>query len=82
MDPIREPEWHTAAKKVGVAAAKAGVELPQITSHFNNFDFNQVRGNSQEMSMQQRKILQLLEGGFKGSVEDVLRAAGNPYEYE
>lgn len=51
------------------------VDMPPITSTFNNFDYTTVtKGSSQEMSLQQRKILQLLEGGFKGSVEDVLRA--------
>lgn len=55
--------------------AGASVDMPPITSTFNNFDYTTVtKGNSQEMSMQQRKILQLLEAGFKGSVEDVLRA--------
>jgi hypothetical protein len=54
----------------------ATVGAPPITSTFNNFDFSAVtKGSNQEMSLQQRKILQLLEGGFKGSVEEVIRAA-------
>ena len=52
------------------------MELPHITSTFNNFDYKEVtKGSTQEMSLQQRKILQLLEAGFQGTVEDVIRAA-------
>ena len=51
------------------------VEMPRITSTFNNFDYTAVtKGGNQEMTVQQRRILQLLESGFKGSVEDVIRA--------
>ena len=51
------------------------VDVPRITSTFNNFDYTAVtKGSTSEMSLQQRKILQLLESGFKGSVEDVIRA--------
>lgn len=64
---------HTGGNRPSLPPA---VEVPHITSTFNNFDFMAVtKGSSQEMSLQQQKILQLLEGGFKGTVEDVIRAA-------
>ena len=56
------------------AAAMADMQLNvSIASTFNNFDFTSVN-KTQEMSAQQRKILALLEGGFKGSVEDLISA--------
>lgn len=51
-------------------------QIPQqISSTFNNFDYlTMVKGNNQEMSLQQRRILKRLESGFKGTVEELLEA--------
>lgn len=65
---------HARAAHTGNLTPPA-VAVPQITSTFNNFDYTSVtKGSTSEMSVQQRKILQLLESGFKGSVEDVIQA--------
>lgn len=53
----------------------AMADMQQIASTFNNFDYLAVTRNaSLEMSMQQHKILNLLENGFKGSVEELLES--------
>ena len=53
----------------------AMAEIQHIASTFNNFDYMAVtKSSGQEMSLQQRKILALLEAGFKGSVEDLIRS--------
>lgn len=46
----------------------------RISSSFNNFDAMAVARGCQEMSLQQQRILVLLENGFRGSVEELLEA--------
>ncbi|CAB9497654.1 Nitrilase family, member 2 [Seminavis robusta] len=45
-----------------------------ISSSLNNFDNISAKG-TQDMSEQQRRILKLLEGGWKGSIEDLIKLA-------
>jgi hypothetical protein len=50
-------------------------DAPQVPRTFSNFNYlSSARGNSQEMSAQQCDILKKIEGGFKGSVEELLEA--------
>lgn len=51
--------------------------VPQIARTFHNFDHTAVtKGNNPEMSMQQKNILRILEGGWKGSIDELLELAG------
>jgi hypothetical protein len=51
--------------------------VPQISPTFHNFEYTAVtKGNNPEMSMQQNNILRILEGGWKGSIDELLKLAG------